>query len=462
MIIINRLIMPKNSAELIISSENELHILCIPSPCYDDIINNQLTLYLRSIQNLYISGANPMYIKNCNKFFADCTSLESISNVTFTKLFSVESVFSNCISLKTVSNLTIINVGNIDLLFYGCSSLMEIDGFTMSSVNGSTSKHRIDSSKEQKPYNPFGLCKSLKTLKNIAITHCPNMSKMFCNCDSLESITALKIRNVKVVNNMFEKCSSLQFIHHVVISKVGCASNMFHECTSLTDVKYIRLATAGVKSMFSHCTSLVNVTGLYENNSDLRNAFDGCVSLRTITNLYLSGGIVSELFKNCSSILTITAIYMINMGTPCAFQYRIDLQSMNDDYSTNLIEPFGIFKAIATEVHINFMHISVTDPNCIFINRHYLFSEYSSSPDCIKIGNLKITYGNTVVIYSNNIYAMSLYKIWSALSSMNLKINISSVIDNVYLRFQYRIPKYSSEFMQQMEDVERNRLYYGF
>ena len=197
---------------------------------YDECYTSQTgTVYRFDVNNNYIEGREPMWVKKhgseittasfdesfadislsflCD-MFANCTNLKTITgleNVNTSQVTNMAGMFYNCASLEGSLNLCDWNTGNVtdmNEMFYGCSNLTAID------VSGWNTE-KVTS-----------------------------MESMFYNCNKLKRLNLSSWNTVKVTNMewMFRDCSQLKYIlcgDNWSVAKVTESDKMFGGCSSL-------------------------------------------------------------------------------------------------------------------------------------------------------------------------------------------------------------------------------------
>lgn len=90
------------------------------------------------------------------------------------------------------------NITNMNYMFAECTYLQTIS--------------QLDTSNVANMNSMFAFCSSLQTIPLIDTSNVTDMSYMFVDCDSLQTIPQLDTSNVTDMSGMFEACSSLQTI----------------------------------------------------------------------------------------------------------------------------------------------------------------------------------------------------------------------------------------------------------
>ena len=234
--------------------------------------------------------------------FANCTTLTSTARW-----------FAECSKLTTIiniSNLKTDNVTSIFHMFAGCSSLTSLDvsGFNTDNVTAMNGM--------------FLDCSSLTTLDvaNFNTANVTAINAMFSGCSSLTSInvSGFNTSNVTEMGSMFSGCSSLTSldVRGFNTDKVTSMSGMFNDCSSLTNLDVTNFNTSKVTTMnfmFNGCSGLTNldVTNFKTDNVyEMNYMFMGCSGL---TSLDISGFKTDNvydmrsMFRDCSALTTIYA-----------------------------------------------------------------------------------------------------------------------------------------------------------
>ena len=201
--------------------------------------------------------------------------LIGINNIT-----NMECMFYECSSLESISNISKWNTGdisNMEFMFYGCNSLKTLPDISKWNTNNVTNLRYI-----------FGECSSLVTLPDISnwnTSKVDNMGYMFYRCSSLVSLPDISnwnISNVINMRDMFYGCCSLKSLPDLSkwnTSNVINMEYMFYGCCSLKSLPDISnwntCNVTNMEYMFYKCSLSISLPDISKwNLSNVTNMRD--------------------------------------------------------------------------------------------------------------------------------------------------------------------------------------------
>lgn len=190
--------------------------------------------------NIKFSPVIPDSVFLCQNMFANCKSLEVLTNLP-KNLSDCRNMCRGCSSLKKIPEVMPKSVMYVSSCFRGCKLL----------ENGIQLPDSLDNCEEL-----YCRCINLKSVPNIP-KNARYAQYMFQGCDSLKSVPDLE--NIRFANGMFFGCLSLELPPK--FNEVILAEDMFYKCVSLKFAPVIPLCTKETEGIFEDCSSEIQLEG---------------------------------------------------------------------------------------------------------------------------------------------------------------------------------------------------------
>ena len=260
-------------------SNTGLKKVIIPS-CTEEISDNAFS-GCRSLLSLEIDG-NPKLGKGV---FCACINLENV--ILSEKITEItKKLFSDCDNLKSIdlSNITIIG----DEAFYKCSSLEDVKFGKIQEIGS-----------EAFSYTGLKEISFGETLTKLG-------SSCFERCGNLKTVDMYDSKISSLPFNVFGKCKSLDSVKFpAYLEKIGISS--LRGCTSLKTIDLSNTKVTVIQnSSFENCTALSEVTLNALTDTINTNAFIECNSLIKINNLDNIAFVGKDAFKNTTLFSSVT------------------------------------------------------------------------------------------------------------------------------------------------------------
>ena len=237
----------------------------------DEFISLKCNLAICNVTLLW-SDTKLLHLINASFLFAGCNKITNIDFYHFTpnNILYMSNMFQDCTSLNSIINLSIKSTTDFSYMFFNCTQLNNIQNFQI--LNDENSLFNME--------YMFAYCTELQSIyiniKNEK-NYVEKMNSIFENCTQLKDITfneKLYIDNITNMSFMFSGCNALDslnlsnlFIHEKnIANKLVDMSSMFSDCISLKNLNFDilkKLKPNDMSSMFYDCLNItyLNISG---------------------------------------------------------------------------------------------------------------------------------------------------------------------------------------------------------
>lgn len=281
-----------------------------------------------SLDNATIVFTTTADYTDTSSIFTSCTNLRNCS-LTITSSSStpiiLSSTFVNCQLLLNV-NIVITNgqACNASAMFYNCTSLQSIPS--------------MDYSKLINTYQMFYNCNAISSIGSLNLDNSNDVALMFSDCSGIQSVASCIIPKATTLSYMFNNCYNLTSIGSISANSAYDASGVFSGCGKLVSTGNIDINSAtNVSNIFYGCAELITTTLSVINATTFMSSFYNCYKLASISLNSVKANNYSSCFYGCSELISATLSTpdqsVNSITTSSMFKNCIKLSTTNIDLS---------------------------------------------------------------------------------------------------------------------------------
>lgn len=257
--------------------------------------------------------------------------------------------------IKTIPEIDISSCSNLSYIFQDCWRLEEIPS-------------SIDTSNCTGFSNAFSNCFSLRHIPNINTNNGISFSYMFNNCHSLESIPSTLNTDSATANSdfrcMFNYCMTIKSIPSINTSNAKNLYNFCGSCSNLETVPTLDCSSAqDMGSMFSSCNKLTSVSLTNTGSATNMNMmFYRCTSLVNAPQLDTSSCTnMRNMFDKCTNLTTVP-VYNLSSISSSSNHNKIfsDCPNLSNESLNNILATCITATSLTTNKKLSYIGLSST------------------------------------------------------------------------------------------------------